>query len=178
MARSVRPSVGASRQNPWPYRPLARLAPHARFPSWPGALGSSTKRPKIRLQSLPSCTSHRHASRRRTAGRGRWYPYDVLAPDGCGTRSRCSLLRFGNRVSSQQCFALARKTLVGGSAPDPLLPCGAPRRHGEWRMAPEPNLDLGSGAPPTTLSAPPIEPQRTAGGGRAVKASLRRLRRP
>jgi hypothetical protein len=55
MVRLVRPASGQAEDPSGPVGPAQRLATHdARLPSWPGALGSSTKRPKIRMQSLPS----------------------------------------------------------------------------------------------------------------------------
>jgi hypothetical protein len=104
MARSARPSVGASRHNPWPLRSLARLAPHARFPSWPGAPDSSTKRPKIRLQSLPSCDASRRPSRHQAGNR---------LPRSAGV--------VGSRVPARH------------RGPPPSHPLGSPRRTTAYR---------------------------------------------
>ena len=55
MARPVRPASGTSRRSFWPSEAGLAIGSHdARLPSWPGALGSSTPRPKIRVQSLRS----------------------------------------------------------------------------------------------------------------------------
>jgi hypothetical protein len=85
MARSVRPSVG-NKPIP-PVAPSEAVVPDwlalARLPSWPGAAGSSTSRPKIRLQS------HHRALRIRSAGSRAPEPVLPLAPSRLPPSNDC-----------------------------------------------------------------------------------------